>query len=103
MLRMKFGLSKPDDIDKLLDITSKIETSLEQSPFVLPKPRANLSDISLRCFEIDIFASISATSASSFAKYREVILATIYRIVKENGGEFAFDNDVMGLYVEGGK
>ena len=104
ILNMTFGLSKPDNIDRLLQITGEIQNLLTLNPNVQSlnqKPRANISDISLRCYQISIYCSIDAVSQSAFARSREEILAEIYRIVKENGGEFAFDSEVVGMYVDG--
>ena len=73
------------------EINREIERHLAANPRV-SQQRIHLKDISLQCFEVDCFAVIACSSQADFAKARESILCDLFKIVKEHGGEFAFDN-----------
>ncbi|QDZ19430.1 mechanosensitive ion channel protein [Chloropicon primus] len=94
VLRMTFGLYAKN-IDQLLKISRMIRESLESNPKIdttHQPPRCHLKDISLRCFEVELYAVVLASSTSEFAVEREKILAQVYTLVNDSGAEFSFEN-----------
>jgi len=95
---MKFGLKSPEDVDKLLNITSTITQRLMDNPQVAKqrrKPAARISDFTLSCIEVEVYALIATNSSPKFREIKEEILGEIFEIVKANGGALSFRDIVV--------
>mmetsp|Transcript_390 Transcript_390/g.897 ORF Transcript_390/g.897 Transcript_390/m.897 type:complete len:80 (-) Transcript_390:1390-1629(-) len=59
------------------------------------KPAARISDFTLSCIEVEVYALIATNSSPKFREIKEEILGEIFEIVKANGGALSFRDIVV--------